>query len=58
MIEEVWNREMTVSQLESMKQKELEKLYPDAKRTTLVDARKEAVKILRQNSGKTPTNDK
>jgi len=58
MIEEVRSRRLKVARLLSMKQKELELLYPDAKRTTLVEARKEAVKILRQNSGKTPTNDK
>jgi hypothetical protein len=58
MIEAVRNGEMTASQLRCMKQKELEKLYPDGKRTMLVKAREEALKILRQNSDKTPTNDK
>jgi hypothetical protein len=58
MIEAVRNGEMTASQLRGMKQKELEKLYPDGKRTMLVEAREEALKMFRQNPGKTPTNDK
>jgi hypothetical protein len=58
MVEAVRNGEKTIGQLQRMKQKELAALYPDAKRTTHEEARKEALKILRQNFGKTPTNDK
>ena len=58
MVEAVRTGEVTASQLQGMKQKELENLYRDAKRTTLEEARKEALFILRQNSDKTPTNDK
>jgi hypothetical protein len=58
MIEEVQSGRLTVGRLLNMKQKELEPLYPGAKRTTLVQARREAVTKLQQNSDKTPTNDK
>jgi hypothetical protein len=58
MVEAVRNGEKTIGQLQRMKQKELGDFHPDAGRTTLAEARKEALKKLRQNSGKTPTNDK
>jgi hypothetical protein len=58
MVRAVEKGEKTIVQLQRMKQKELDNFYPDAGRTTLAEAHKEALKILRQNSGKTPTNDK
>jgi hypothetical protein len=58
MVEAVRNGEKTISELRGMRQKTLDELYPDAGRTTLVEARNKALKILRQNSDKTPTNDK
>jgi hypothetical protein len=53
-------REVTLQALREMREKELGRFYRDARRTTLRDARDEAVRQLtaRQNSDKTPTNDK
>jgi hypothetical protein len=58
MIEQIENKTLTELQLRKMKQKELVTMYPEAGRTTLVEAREEALETIRENSGKTPTNDK
>ena len=61
MVEAVTSGKMSAFKLENLKQKELEGRFPQGKRTTLVSARRIALTKLtklRQNSGKTPTNDK
>jgi hypothetical protein len=60
MIAAVDSGKFTLEALRKLKEKELDTIYPNARRTTLREARDEAVKQLsaRQNSDKTPTNDK
>jgi hypothetical protein len=58
MVGAIKGRQLSIGDLAGMKQKELSKLYPGAGRTVLVEARKDALRKLGENSGKTPTNDK
>jgi len=46
MVEAVREGRITVDQLRSTKQEALDQFYPDAKRTLLVSAREDALKLL------------
>jgi hypothetical protein len=58
MMRAVQSGDIDISQLKNMYQKNLVNLFPNGKRTMLAEACDQAIKNLRQNPDKTPTNDK